>query len=212
MRIANIFTSISGEISGFPQGQICTFVRTAKCNLRCSYCDTPETQTGKDFQSIAVEDVVALVEAEKTRKIIITGGEPLLQKDFLYLLNQLITKGYKIGIETNGTIIPGCGFGLHKENVTWIIDYKLEYEERMIHFSHPLPENTIVKFVICNEKELERAISVHKRLLMLKARSVFAYSVDHGRFPPQTIYKELLDKGLRNSVINVQLHKILGFE
>ena len=42
--IHEIYASIQGE-SSFA-GQPCTFVRTTGCNLRCTYCDTPQAFFG----------------------------------------------------------------------------------------------------------------------------------------------------------------------
>jgi 7-carboxy-7-deazaguanine synthase len=47
LQIAEIFESIHGEINGHHQGRVCTFIRTSGCNLKCPYCDTPNTQDPK---------------------------------------------------------------------------------------------------------------------------------------------------------------------
>ncbi len=117
--MAEIFASVQGE--GIYTGKPHTFIRFSGCNLDCDYCDTP---SGKDrlkpFCSIeknrgtgdfafmqnplAVEDVVEAVEPLSFRDVSLTGGEPLLQVDFLVkLLPMLRSRGHRIHLETNGT-------------------------------------------------------------------------------------------------------------
>jgi 7-carboxy-7-deazaguanine synthase len=99
--LREIFLSIQGEstYSGLP----CIFIRLAGCNLRCSYCDTVysyEKSLSLDsagiLQKISKYEPVKLVE--------ITGGEPLLQNQVYSLIASLYTKGYRILLETNGSL------------------------------------------------------------------------------------------------------------
>lgn len=117
--IAEIFASIQGE--GIYVGKPHAFVRFSGCNLNCDYCDTPagrdrnkpfcsveKTPGHGDFafmqNPLAVEDVIEAIEPLATRDVSLTGGEPLLQVDFLIkLLPALRSKGYRVHLETNGT-------------------------------------------------------------------------------------------------------------
>lgn len=90
-----------------------TFVRLATCNLRCSWCDTAYTWDWDRFDRAeqvlqapwesALEAVLAL----PPRNVVITGGEPLLQRRQLVpLVVALRGRGFRIEVETNGTIAP----------------------------------------------------------------------------------------------------------
>jgi len=102
LAISEVFKSIQGESSwaGFP----CSFVRTAGCNLRCTYCDTQYARDGKGIR-IGVDEVRAEVESHATRLVCITGGEPLVQSDgVVALCRGLVEDGHTVLLETNGTL------------------------------------------------------------------------------------------------------------
>jgi 7-carboxy-7-deazaguanine synthase len=101
--INEIYLSIQGEstFAGLP----CIFIRTTGCNLRCSYCDTTYAFTEGKRQSL--EDVRAEVKGlaapfPQLPVVELTGGEPLLQKGVLPLMQTLCDDGYTVLIETSG--------------------------------------------------------------------------------------------------------------
>jgi len=100
MRVCEIFTSIQGESSyaGVP----CTFVRMTGCNLRCSYCDTQYAYTEGSERS--GEDILRKIYHTGIRLVEITGGEPLLQSDVYLFVRKLAETGYKVLVETNGSL------------------------------------------------------------------------------------------------------------
>jgi 7-carboxy-7-deazaguanine synthase len=107
-----IFASVQGE--GVSAGVPSTFVRLATCNLRCSWCDTAYTWDWSRFDRVEqvleldIDDSAASIRALPPRNVVITGGEPLIQKRALApLLWQLKSEGFRIEFETNGTIAPG---------------------------------------------------------------------------------------------------------
>ena len=101
MKIAEIFRSLQGE--GKNQGRPCLFIRLAGCNLKCRWCDTPESRAGGVDMSI--DSVLERVWRINPAYVCITGGEPLLQSDELeQLLGSLSRRGIIVDIETNGTI------------------------------------------------------------------------------------------------------------
>jgi organic radical activating enzyme len=56
----------------------------------------------------SVDDIVAAITALPPKNVVITGGEPLIQKrDLEPFIRELKSRGYRIEIETNGTISPG---------------------------------------------------------------------------------------------------------
>src|SRR5512147_725569 len=101
MQIIEIYKSLQGESSfaGLP----CVFVRTAICNLRCTWCDSEYTFKGGSPKSIDE------VEAEVHRLspdgglVEITGGEPMLhEREIVPLMEKLLASGYTVLLETSG--------------------------------------------------------------------------------------------------------------
>jgi 7-carboxy-7-deazaguanine synthase len=104
VKIAEIFYSIQGE--GMLAGVPSVFVRTSGCNLRCTWCDTPYTSWRPQGARRTIPDLVAAAAASGCRHVVITGGEPLLQRELAGLTAGLAAAGHHITIETAGTIAP----------------------------------------------------------------------------------------------------------
>jgi 7-carboxy-7-deazaguanine synthase len=100
VRLNELFYSIQGE--GRSQGQPTVFVRTTGCNLRCAWCDT--TYSFYEGQDASVPEVLAKVQAMPAKRVCLTGGEPLLQKDSLDLVQALLDLGYEVVVETSGSL------------------------------------------------------------------------------------------------------------
>lgn len=98
--ITEIFYSLQGETSA--SGLPFTFIRLTGCNLRCKYCDT--TYSFKGGQQKSIESILNEVRKYPTRNVLLTGGEPLLQRNTLSLLMQLKELHYSVSIETHGEI------------------------------------------------------------------------------------------------------------
>lgn len=105
--------TIQGE--GPAAGRHAAFIRLMGCNLTCSWCDTPYTWDGKNFDlksegtRMLWEDVIDRVLETGARLVVITGGEPLLQQVYSGwrdLLRGLKEAGLTVHIETNGTVVP----------------------------------------------------------------------------------------------------------
>lgn len=120
-----IFSSIQGE--GLYIGDRQLFIRFAGCNLSCQYCDTKdaltipaecrieETPGEQDFKKIknplSQDQLLEIIERLTKNKnlhsaIVLTGGEPLLQIDFLLGFLQALKKNDfpPVYLETNGTL------------------------------------------------------------------------------------------------------------
>ncbi|MBU1726932.1 MAG: 7-carboxy-7-deazaguanine synthase QueE [Candidatus Omnitrophica bacterium] len=100
-KISEVFESIQGE--GLYLGERQVFVRFFGCNLKCRYCDTTLTQ----FSEYAPEELFKQINFcnNGLHSVSFTGGEPLLQKDFLNEMLKLTSaSGYKNYLETNGSL------------------------------------------------------------------------------------------------------------
>ncbi|MBC7980685.1 MAG: 7-carboxy-7-deazaguanine synthase QueE [Armatimonadetes bacterium] len=128
---AEIFHTLQGE--GVSVGMPAVFVRLALCNLHCIWCDTDHTwnfegtpwKHEKDAVAgyakyrkedviieLSVGEVSELVREFGCRRVVLTGGEPLLQEhELLELIRLLREDGQEwfFEIETNGTKMPGDG-------------------------------------------------------------------------------------------------------
>lgn len=99
-----IFHSIQGE--GVSQGTPCVFLRLAGCNLACSWCDTAYSWNGTvPGMRLAPEKAAELVLHYPCRRLVLTGGEPLIQQKALPVLLRLLPD-HAVEMETNGTIMP----------------------------------------------------------------------------------------------------------
>lgn len=112
-----IFASLQGE--GPSAGRPVTFVRLSRCNLACVWCDTAYTwhfegdarphRSGETYErkanqvTLEVAKVARRIEGFAPRRLVITGGEPLLQAPALAELAALLPD-HTIEIETNGTV------------------------------------------------------------------------------------------------------------
>ncbi len=104
MLISETFYSVQGE--GSLVGVPSVFVRTSGCNLRCTWCDTPYASWKPEGTEMSVDEIVAIVQREPTRYVVVTGGEPMVAKGMPELLGKLHATGKHITIETAGTILP----------------------------------------------------------------------------------------------------------
>jgi 7-carboxy-7-deazaguanine synthase len=100
LEIVDIFKTFQGE--GFFQGHPAIFVRLGGCNLACKFCDTNFDIYEKKELSFILKKVNLLAE-NKISLVVITGGEPLRQP-IEKLCKTLLKNGFKVQIETNGTI------------------------------------------------------------------------------------------------------------
>ncbi|HVG93769.1 MAG TPA: 7-carboxy-7-deazaguanine synthase QueE [Planctomycetota bacterium] len=120
--VLEVFSSFQGE--GPRVGERQVFVRLARCDLRCAFCDTPESyptpdrarvQTSADEDAdtwpenpMTVADVLAAVERLDRprglhRAVSITGGEPLLHPKAVRALGLgARALGLRVHVETGG--------------------------------------------------------------------------------------------------------------
>lgn len=104
-QVNEIFFSLQGE--GMRTGTPNLFLRLSKCNLACTVethgfdCDT-EFESGRE---LSLEEIVSELQASSPTCdwIVLTGGEPALQVD-QRLVDGLHAAGYKLAIETNGSV------------------------------------------------------------------------------------------------------------
>jgi 7-carboxy-7-deazaguanine synthase len=188
LRVSEIFASVQGEgpflgrPSVFLRLALCN-LQCAYCDTKYTWLFEEEKQQQvlarvrekqrdkldlKVYQKSAEVRNLSVVDVAKTvldlsqghiRSIVLTGGEPLIQRAALYsLLESLLKKGYHIEVETNGTIRPS-GFpieGIHF-NVSPKLSNSFQPFEKRIHrqvLQEFLNRDAIFKFVITQEKDI----------------------------------------------------------
>lgn len=101
LKIRERFVSLQGE--GSLVGVPSSFVRVSGCNLRCTWCDSPETSWDPQGEQISIDELVAFC-AAGPRHVVLTGGEPLLFPAVAQLSRRLRAAGHHITVETAGTV------------------------------------------------------------------------------------------------------------
>lgn len=102
LSIAETFVSLQGE--GLLTGVPSLFIRTAGCNLRCGWCDTPYASWNPEGESRSIDDLARLAREAGVRHVVLTGGEPMLPDAIEPLTRALRGLGLHLTIETAGTI------------------------------------------------------------------------------------------------------------
>jgi 7-carboxy-7-deazaguanine synthase len=204
LTVFEIYPSIQGESTH--TGRPCVFVRLAACDLRCSWCDTPYAFTGG--QKMTVDEVVARVAELRCPLVELTGGEPLLQKDAIPLMAQLIETGHEVLIETGGHLsiadVP--------EPVARIVDVKCpgSGEASKMHWPNldVLRPRDEVKFVIRDRADYEYARDVVARHQLTDRVAAVLFSPVHGVQDPQALAGWILEDHLTVR-LQLQLHKYI---
>lgn len=202
--VNEIFNSIQGEslYAGLP----CTFVRLTGCNLRCSYCDTRYAYEEGD--SLTITDIIDKVSGYGCPLVEITGGEPLIQNETPLLINNLIENGYKVLLETNGTI----GISRIDERCVKILDIKCpgsgESGKNNLDNLNMLNAKDQVKFVITNRIDYEFAKEIIMHIPARFLRENILLSPVSG----QIVFSDLAEWILEDKLIarfHIQLHRII---
>jgi 7-carboxy-7-deazaguanine synthase len=203
VKICEIFRSIQGEssLAGLP----CAFVRLAGCNLDCRWCDTRYARDGGE--EIDLEQVYSRIRSFPGKRVLVTGGEPLLQKETPELVEVLLGDAYDVSVETNGSLDVGKIPGGAKR----IVDVKTPSSGMEKSFREAnldvMTERDELKLVIADENDFRWAL---ERLggWGEKIRSPILLSPVHGTCEPRQLAHWLLDSNL-DARLQIPLHRIL---
>ncbi len=99
--LSELYESIQGE--GLLVGTPSIFLRLQGCNLRCSWCDQPESLSFTDKRT-SFRDLLKEIKRLTPKHVVITGGEPFAHKELPFIVKTLLEEGYSVQIETNGTL------------------------------------------------------------------------------------------------------------
>jgi organic radical activating enzyme len=243
--ISEIFVSVQGE--GSKVGQRHLFVRFAGCNMRCWYCDTeysltrvpgcrvdyPGTRSEILANPVTVASLSAIVETvleldPLVEMVAITGGEPMVQREFIARWLRKAPPPRACLLETNAVITEGLREVLEGIEVV-SADIKLPSNsgephqwERHAEFLHTCGQTKGVDVYVkvpvdarTDYSEVRRALSLIRSetpeaavfLQPIDDRS--GYISDGG----DTYLRDMLaamDGEARNLRVGAQVHKILG--
>lgn len=243
--IVEIFSSIQGE--GIYVGERQVFMRFAGCNLSCQYCDSPqaleipkiykvESIPGKrDFKNFdnpaSLEDVLKILDPHFDQKglyhsVSLTGGEPLLQVDFLKALApELGKRGIRSYLETNG-VLPGyleevidlvdiVAMDVKLPSATGLSDYMQDHR-KCLEIAYA--KDVFVKIVFTRESTVKEINDAAEMIASIdeKIPLVLQPVTPHGpvkhRPTPETMlaFQAVAKRRLKDVRVIPQIHRIMG--
>ncbi|HSN13457.1 MAG TPA: radical SAM protein [Anaeromyxobacteraceae bacterium] len=202
MRVTEIFFSLQGE--GTRAGRPCVFVRFTGCDLRCGYCDSAYAFQGGEERSRG--EILAEIARYPCRFVLLTGGEPMLQRELPELTRELLARGYEVAVETHGQAPLDA---LPREAIR-IADVKTPGSGNPateLAWLARLAPHDEVKFVVTSEEDFRWSAEVI-RSQRLEGRCAILFSAVWGRVAPKDLAAWLLASGL-DARLSLQLHKVL---
>ncbi len=164
-----VFYTIQGE--GISMGKPACFLRLCVCNLKCIWCDTRYAWDAKlpefwnEKQKWSIEETKERIITAWTctnkkveKRLVITGGEPLLQKSSIETLIKLMPD-WTVEIETNGTVMPSeyllerCQFNCSPKLENSGNLRQARINENVLRAINKA--NSIFKFVVNNTNDLD---------------------------------------------------------
>lgn len=183
--VHSIFKTIQGE--GPYAGRPAIFIRLAGCNLQCPACDTEYTQGRRDMTPPQIVLELQELTGCHTPLIVITGGEPFRQQIGM-LLDYLFNCGYKVQVETNGTLTTQALDSYVYKGLSIVCSPKTA----LIN-SEVATLVTAYKYVI-KHGEVDRETGLPTRALDHPCSAGRVYR-PHPKFPANRIYIQPLDEG-----------------
>lgn len=228
-KISEIFQSIQGE--GKYAGLRQVFVRFFGCHMHCFWCDTPKSigDSEGDYKEMTVAQVFAKVKSlfKDCHSVSLTGGEPLLQADFIARLLPLLRKAkMPVYLETSGV--------LHKmlEKIIKDVD--------MVAMDIKMPSSTGQRAFWKEHEKFVATVLRHKKDLFVKAvvssstsrkdvlraarilraalRDAFfvlqpnTFELDNGVVEKCDDFQRLCFKSLPNTRVLPQMHKFMKIQ
>lgn len=156
-------------------GRISAVVFTQGCVFRCPYCHNPELVNPKLFtKTIPEDEVLNFLEKRKGKldAVVITGGEPTIQKDLPEFIKKIKAMGFLVKLDTNG-VNPEMLAGLLDEK---LLDYvamdvkaPLEKYEKIVKAKAVLADiERSIKLIMSSAVDYEFRTTVVKDFLSKK--------------------------------------------
>jgi organic radical activating enzyme len=166
-------------------------VRLSRCNLACVWCDTAYTwrfegdnrphRDGVAYQraanqvALGEDEVAARIAALGKPRLVVTGGEPLLQAPALARMLALLP-GMAVEIETNGTVAPPPALDALVQQYT--VSPKLAHSGNPAGLALPVERlaqwsadpRAVFKFVVAKPADVEDVLDLAERFAIPSAR------------------------------------------
>lgn len=203
VKITEIFHSIQGESDsvGWPT----IFVRLTGCPLRCGYCDTEYAFYGGDWKSF--DQILSELAQFGCKRVCVTGGEPLAQKQCIALLSLLCDNGYNVSIETSGAM----DISNVDSRVRIVMDIKTpaskELDKNRWENLSVLKKSDEVKIVVCDKDDYEWAKGCIKAKNITDICNVLLSPVAND-LEPGDLANWIIEDNL-SVRMQLQLHKVL---
>lgn len=205
LNVIEIFHSIQGESTraGLP----CAFIRLARCNLSCSWCDTRYACTDPG-RPLPIPMILAAIQPYRAPLALITGGEPLLQFATPTLAAHLSHAGYEVIVETNGSL----DISVIPYPAARIMDLKppsssMNMRNRMENLALLRPGDEI-KIIIADRMDYDWATTIINDADYPRKRVATLLSPAQGKLDPAELASWILADKLPVR-LNMQLHKII---
>jgi 7-carboxy-7-deazaguanine synthase len=201
--VNEVYASLQGE--GPEQGYPTVLVRLTGCNLRCTYCDSAFAFYKGERRTL--KSLVEEVAGWGIERVLLTGGEPMAQRETPALCRALIRAGHQVSIETNGAY----GLAALPRRVLKVVDVKTpgsgEGDSFQPSLFQQLDRKDVLKFVCRDRADYLFARDFMARQGLPGPPSVTLSPV-WGTLDPKDLAAWALEDRL-SARIQVQLHKIL---
>lgn len=204
LRIIEIYRSIQGESTwaGLP----CTFVRLARCHIRCVWCDT--AYAFKGGANMTITGIVDQCRELGIKLVELTGGEPLAQKECPALAQALLDAGFTVLVETSGTL----PIAVLPAKCIKIMDLKCPdsgvCDKNDWSNIDALSHRDEVKFVLASRRDYEWARDTVREYRLDDRVNAVLFSVAFGYVEPADVVSWILDDDL-NVRFQLQMHKFI---
>jgi organic radical activating enzyme len=219
--ISEVFDSVQGE--GIYLGEKQLFVRFYGCNLQCKFCDTKLNS----FVEYEPQELLSQIKLyrDKYHSISFTGGEPLVQKDFLREILRLTRKdGFINYLETNGTLSDALEDTIDDLDII-SMDLKLPsstgmggyWSEHRRFLEVAKKKEVFLKAVITQTTQEEDLIEALKLIKEINKLLVLVLQPDscenYAKIKEKVMkYKEICLKYNITTCIIPQVHKLMGIK
>lgn len=202
------------------------FALTRRCNMSCEFCSmksSPDISIEDDISIDEIKDIILKLKEINPRKIIITGGEPIIRKDFIEIIDL-----FNEVFEPDQLILQSNGILLNNELIKSLsskilrIDISIEsifeddklYKKFCEKFECLKKENIDIRFSFVinpdNKKYLEEAIDLsikYNANIDIRLVSPVGYALENescylDKIDIMLLYKELIEITIKKGYIN----------
>ncbi len=183
-------------------------MRLAGCPLRCHYCDTPQAIPADSGEEMPIHEVIEAVRKFGHPMVLVTGGEPLAQRNCIALLEALLKSVQTVQLETAGAYdISRVPAGVHR-----IVDIKTpasgESRRNRWHNLSQLNERDEIKIVVADREDYEWVRDTIHEHQLGDSPATLLLSPAWGSMDPAALCAWMLEDHLP-ARMQLQLHKYI---